>query len=197
MSYSEQPAPPETYSDDAGPGTATATDPRRDATRHEQSATRDNAPQDAAPEDTAAQDTAPQDTTATDAPRADEPRADEPRADADAADDAGRTSRAPSDGQLRPGAKADDPVAALWGADLVEGYRDRWQALQLSFVDDPHAATQDAARLVDEAVQSLTSALGSQKQSLDEWQGQDRGDTEVLRTSLQNYREFLDRLLGM
>ena len=40
--------------------------------------------------------------------------------------------RAPSDGQLRPGDTADDPVAALWGADLVEHFRGRWQELQLA-----------------------------------------------------------------
>jgi len=104
---------------------------------------------------------------------------------------------APSDGQLRPGDTADDPVAALWGADLVEHFRGRWQELQLAFVDDPHAATQQAAQLVDEAVESLTSALTTQKQSLDGWQRQERGDTEELRNALQRYRGFLDRLLGM
>jgi hypothetical protein len=98
---------------------------------------------------------------------------------------------------LRPDAKADDPVAALWGTDLVDEYRTRWQRLQLGFVDDPQAATHEAARLVDEAVQSLTGALNAQKRSLDEWQDRDRDDTEVLRTALQRYRDFLDRLLGM
>ena len=107
------------------------------------------------------------------------------------------SGRAPSDGQLQPGASAGDPVAALWGADLVAGYRARWQQLQLGFVDDPHAATRDAAALVDEAVQTLVDALNKQRQSLDEWQRHDDADTEVMRAALQNYREFLDRLLGM
>ena len=107
------------------------------------------------------------------------------------------SGRAPSDGQLQPGASAGDPVAALWGADLVAGYRARWQQLQLGFVDNPHAATEDAAALVDEAVQSLVGALDKQRQSLDDWQRHDDADTEVMRAALQNYREFLDRLLGM
>jgi hypothetical protein len=108
-----------------------------------------------------------------------------------------RRDRAPSDGQLPPGASADDPVAALWGADLVQRYRGRWQELQLRFVDDPHAATEQAAHLVDEAVDSLTGALTDQKRSLDGWQRQGRDDTEELRNALQRYRGFLDRLLGM
>ena len=101
-----------------------------------------------------------------------------------------------SDGQLQPGAAVDDPVAALWGADLVQGYRQRWAQLQLSFVDNPRAAAAQAGQLLDEAVQSLTHTLSSQKQALDGWQ-QHGDDTEMLRTAVQRYRDFLDRLLGM
>jgi hypothetical protein len=108
----------------------------------------------------------------------------------------GEPTRAPSDRQLAPGT-ADDPVAALWGADLVERYREQWRELQLRFVDDPHTATEQAAGLVNDAVQSLTDALTSQKQTLDDWQSADRGDTEILRVALRRYRDFLDRLLGM
>jgi hypothetical protein len=116
--------------------------------------------------------------------------------------DAGNTvreqpSRAPSDGRLPPGASVDDPVAALWGADLVERFRLQWADLQLRFVDDPRSATEQAARLVDEAVQALTNRLTGQKQALDGWQSADRDDTEVLRVALRRYREFLDRLLGL
>ena len=106
-------------------------------------------------------------------------------------------SRARSDQQLAPGASVDDPVAALWGADLVERYREQWRTLQLNFVDDPHAATEHAAALVNDAVQSLTNALATQKRTLDGWQSAERGDTEILRVALRRYRDFLDRLLGM
>jgi hypothetical protein len=106
-------------------------------------------------------------------------------------------ARAPSDRQLAPGSAVDDPVAALWGADLVERYREQWRELQLQFVDEPRTATEQAAALVNDAVQSLTSALTAQKQTLDDWQSADRGDTEILRVALRRYRDFLDRLLGM
>jgi hypothetical protein len=111
--------------------------------------------------------------------------------------DAGEPDRAPSDGQLAPGASATDPVAALWGADLVSRYRGQWQLLQLRFVDDPHTATREAAGLVDDAVHSLTSSLEEQKRGLDDWQADDTDDTEVMRVALRRYRDFLDRLLGM
>lgn len=103
----------------------------------------------------------------------------------------------PSDGQLAPGASAADPVAALWGTDLVQRYRDQWQQLQLRFVDDPQSATSDAAGLLDEAIRSLTTTLADQKVTLDTWQHSQGDDTEVLRNALTRYRDFLDRLLGL
>lgn len=118
---------------------------------------------------------------------------DRSQADASAAD----PQRAPDDGGLAPGQAADDPVAALWGTDMVQGYRDQWRQLQLRFVDDPHGATVDAAGLLDDAVQSLTTTLAEQKQSLDEWRTSQGEDTERLRAALTRYRDFLDRLLGL
>jgi hypothetical protein len=106
-------------------------------------------------------------------------------------------SRAPSDGKLAPGQAANDPVAALWGGDLVDRYRSKWRDLQLTFVDDPQRATHSAASLVDDAVSSLTATLQAQKQSLDGWQATRADDTEVMRVALRNYRDFLDRLLGL
>ena len=106
-------------------------------------------------------------------------------------------ARAPSDGNLGPGQAPNDPVAALWGADLVERYRIQWRELQLTFVDDPQRATGAAANLVDDAVASLTNTLSAQKQTLDGWQSTRGDDTEVMRVALRNYRDFLDRLLGL
>ena len=106
-------------------------------------------------------------------------------------------ARAPSDGNLGPGQAPNDPVAALWGADLVERYRIQWRELQLTFVDDPQRATGAAASLVDDAVASLTNTLLAQKQTLDGWQSTRGDDTEVMRVALRNYRDFLDRLLGL
>jgi hypothetical protein len=120
-------------------------------------------------------------------------------AGAGATDTAAETepARAPADGNLAPGQTANDPVAALWGANLVERYRGEWRDLQLRFVDDPRAATGEAANLVDSAVTSLTNTLVAQKQSLDGWQSAEGDDTEVMRMALRRYRDFLDRLLGL
>ena len=53
------------------------------------------------------------------------------------------------------------------------------------------------ANLVDDAVASLTNTLSAQKQTLDGWQSTRGDDTEVMRVALRNYRDFLDRLLGL
>ena len=43
-------------------------------------------------------------------------------------------------------------MVAWWGTDLVEGYRGHWRELPLRFVEDPHAATGEAAGHVEEAM---------------------------------------------
>ena len=71
--------------------------------------------------------------------------------------------------------------------------RERWRDVQLRFVDDPKGATAEAAGLVDEAVDKLTSALRDQRGSL----AKGTEDTEALRVELRSYRDILDRLLGL
>ncbi|GGN37328.1 hypothetical protein FHR83_006427 [Actinoplanes campanulatus] len=84
------------------------------------------------------------------------------------------------------------PVALFPGGD-VESLRERWRDIQLRFVDDPKAATGEAAGLVDEAVDKLAKALRDHRGSLST--GTD--ETEALRVELRSYRDILDRLLGL
>lgn len=65
------------------------------------------------------------------------------------------------------------------------------------FVDDPHAATGEAAGLVEEAVQSRTDAITAQKQTLNGWQSADSDDTEVVRVAMRRYRDFIDHLVDL
>ncbi|GLY01335.1 hypothetical protein [Actinoplanes sp. NBRC 101535] len=75
----------------------------------------------------------------------------------------------------------------------TQALRERWRDVQLRFVDDPKAATSDAATLVDEAVDKLTTALKEHRGAV--VKGED--DTEGLRVELRSYRDILDRLLGL
>ncbi len=105
-------------------------------------------------------------------------------------------------GELLPGDVSEEPSLALFDGETTLRFRDRWQELQLRFVDDPHAAAGLAAALVDEVLAALRDAVDRQRSTLADRQsdgGVDAhsGDTERLRVAVRRYRDFLDRLLGL
>jgi hypothetical protein len=105
-------------------------------------------------------------------------------------------------GELLPGDVPEEPALALFDGETTERFRDRWQELQLRFVDDPHAAASLAGALVDEVVAALRDAVDRQRSALEDWQSGDgvdahSEDTERLRVAVRRYRDFLDRLLGL
>lgn len=83
--------------------------------------------------------------------------------------------------------------APFFPAADTQPLRDRWRDVQLRFVDDPKGATADASGLVDEAVDKLAAALRDHRGSF----AKGSEDTEVLRLEFRNYRDILDRLLGL
>ena len=97
--------------------------------------------------------------------------------------------------ELLPGEMGATPVGDLWAADSADDLHSRWQELQLRFVDDPRGVVTEARSLVAEAVQSLTAALSDRQRDLDGL-ASSNGDTEQLRTALQRYRDFFDRVVG-
>jgi hypothetical protein len=88
-------------------------------------------------------------------------------------------------------------LAGLWNEADRQRIRGRWQELQLRFIDDPHLVAADAERLVQEAVVSLTASLDARRGQLHQQRAARGLDTENLRASLRDYREFLDRILGL
>jgi len=98
--------------------------------------------------------------------------------------------------EMKPGSVEPVPVAAFWNDADAQGIRDRWRELQLRFIDDPESVANEAERLVEEAVASLTAALSQAKQDLGNWRDGQGSDTERLRAAVRNYRDFLDRVLG-
>jgi ElaB/YqjD/DUF883 family membrane-anchored ribosome-binding protein len=83
----------------------------------------------------------------------------------------------------------------LLGQD-VEQLRERWQAIQAAFVDEPQDAVQQADALVTDVIKRLTKTFQETKDSLETQLGE-AGDvsTEDLRVGLQRYRTFFERLL--
>jgi hypothetical protein len=70
----------------------------------------------------------------------------------------------------------------------------RWPEIQAMFVDDPRASVERAAGLVDDSVEALVVSVKEQQHALlSAWQGDNAG-TEELRTALQGYRAFWNRV---
>jgi hypothetical protein len=124
---------------------------------------------------------------------------------ADGADDlAGRDARQDEgwqgdaqQGELMPGDVPEQPVSALFDESTASGFRDRWQQVQMQFVDDPRVAADQARTLVDDVFTALHDGLTKQRGALDGWQSGQPDDTEQLRVAVRRYRDFLDRMLGV
>jgi hypothetical protein len=97
-----------------------------------------------------------------------------------------------------PGTVPAPQLGPLFADSDAHAFRDRWRDVQLRFVDDPRGAADDAAALIDEAVDALANSLRSQKDQLAGAAATDSAhDTEQLRVRLRSYRDFLDRLLDL
>jgi hypothetical protein len=59
----------------------------------------------------------------------------------------------PGDGEDR------ETLAPLFAPDAAAGFRTRWDAVQIGFVDDPRRAVAEADRLVTEVVKNLTATF--------------------------------------
>ncbi|MEV4706480.1 hypothetical protein [Actinoplanes sp. NPDC049316] len=101
------------------------------------------------------------------------------------------TTAAPAPAASAPAASA--PAEGFFDAADAQGFKERWRDVQLRFVDSPKEATDEAAKLVEEAVDRLTASLRSRKAGI----AGDGDDTETLRVQLRGYRDILNRILGL
>ncbi|TDU03044.1 hypothetical protein EDD99_1457 [Streptomyces sp. 846.5] len=95
-------------------------------------------------------------------------------------------------------------VGRLFPEGAGEKLRDRWQHIQIDFVDDPRHAVEEADALVDQVATQLTESITANHRTLrDSWDKKGAGSaaddsgfpTEQLRLTLQQYRSMLNRLL--
>ena len=87
--------------------------------------------------------------------------------------------------------------AALLAEDEADRFRQRWESLQIGFVDRPREMVQEADELVEELMQRLTAGFNEQRSVLEEqWDSNDDASTEELRVALTRYRSFFHRLLS-
>jgi hypothetical protein len=77
-----------------------------------------------------------------------------------------------------------------------EGFKDRWEEIQVRFVDEPQGSVKEADALVTELMQRLADTFAEERGRLEaQWERGEEASTEDLRTALQQYRSFFRRLL--
>ncbi|MET9276039.1 hypothetical protein [Kribbella sp. NPDC003557] len=87
-----------------------------------------------------------------------------------------------------------DPLVAQ---NAAFDFRARWDVVQQGFVDDPRNAVVEADKLVDDVLRHLADGFDRQRQDLEhQWSGGEPS-TEDLRSALQRYRAFFQRLLTL
>jgi hypothetical protein len=87
-----------------------------------------------------------------------------------------------------------EQTAVISGQD-AQTFQARWETIQGTFIDDPHAATEQADALVGEVMDRLASLRQEYLRQLREALG-DGSDTEAMRVALQRYRAFFQLLIG-
>jgi hypothetical protein len=91
-----------------------------------------------------------------------------------------------------------ESLEPLFAADQAEGYRNRWIAIQSSFVDDPGAAVRAGDELVAQVMSELANSFANQRHRFEaQLDTSGRGSTEDLRVALRSYRSFFERLLSL
>ena len=106
-----------------------------------------------------------------------------------------QSSQQDPQGILEPGEQAsmNEPLLAAGDG---EGFKKRWDEIQVRFVDEPQASVKDADALVQELMQRLADNFADERGRLEQqWEQGQEASTEDLRTALQQYRSFFRRLL--
>ena len=97
-----------------------------------------------------------------------------------------------------PSAGPDARPAPLLPSSEADDMRERWNAVQIGFVDDPRHAAEMADSLVAEVMQRLAQVFANQRSQLEgQWSRGEDVSTEDLRQALRQYRSFFDRLLSI
>ena len=95
-------------------------------------------------------------------------------------------------------APAREGPAPLFSREEARSLQERWDEIQVGFVDEPRSSVEQADKLVTETMRRLAEVFADERTKLEqEW---DRGadlSTEDLRQALRRYRSFFGRLLSI
>jgi hypothetical protein len=108
------------------------------------------------------------------------------------------TGQASAPASRHAGQPADESAdAPLVAAEAAVDYRSRWEVIQQGFVDDPRNAVSEADKLVDDLLKQLSDTFDRQRQGLENQWSAGEASTQDLRSALQRYRAFFQRLLTL
>lgn len=85
----------------------------------------------------------------------------------------------------------------LFPEEELRNLRARWDQVQISFVDEPRRAVEQADSLVANMIARIAEQFASERQKLEKmWGGDKDVNTEELRQAIKRYRAFFGRLLS-
>jgi len=88
--------------------------------------------------------------------------------------------------------------APLFPDEEASAFRNQWQRIQGSFVDEPREAVQQADELVASTIKRLAQGFADERGRMEQdWSRGGEVSTEDLRQALRRYRSFFDRLLSV
>lgn len=88
--------------------------------------------------------------------------------------------------------------SSLLPENVGSGFRSEWDRIQVSFVDEPRKAVEQADSLVAQVMQHVARTFSDERKNLEgQWSRGDNVSTEDLRLALQRYRTFFSRLLSV
>ena len=92
----------------------------------------------------------------------------------------------------------DKQVVPLFSAEEAKDFRGRWDAIQVSFVDEPRRVVEQADSLVAAAMKRLAEMFATERARLEgQWDRGGNVSTEDLRLALRRYKFFFGRLLSV
>jgi hypothetical protein len=86
----------------------------------------------------------------------------------------------------------------IFSPEEAKRFRDRWDAIQADFVDQPRRAVEHADRLVADVMQRLAEVFADERAKIEgPWDRHESESTDNLRIALRRYRSFVGRLLSV
>jgi len=96
-----------------------------------------------------------------------------------------------------PGTTTGWSEEGLLSADDRGSYQQRWDDIQVRFIDEPRQCVREADDLVGEVTTRISERFSSARQDMEQrWDGGNEPTTEELRQAVQRYRDFFQRLVA-